>query len=232
MHAFACATWNGRISLCLLPVSSGTQRLMSATIRSPATSIPTARRSRRSARPPQRLTIGVDTAAGTTLSRIPTTLDQLVSDQRQFPDRHRSSLRCVAGELINAIAVDPINHIVFASRWDTDLDNTGIVKISYDPMTGILDPTAAFDQSPVSSSPERRPAATMSTRPISKSIPPPTSSTTPTGTTNTPFHRSRRPMRSMSSMTTRPRPDRHQADPRHPIPRRLEQWPHRQHRGR
>ena len=46
------------------------------------------------------------------------------------------------------LAVDPVNHMVFANRWDTDHDHTGIVKISYDPMTGMLDATAAFDQSP------------------------------------------------------------------------------------
>lgn len=52
------------------------------------------------------------------------------------------------GEIVNAVAVDPVNHILFANRWDTDLDHTGIVKISYDPSAGTLDPTAAFDQSP------------------------------------------------------------------------------------
>jgi Ca2+-binding RTX toxin-like protein len=52
------------------------------------------------------------------------------------------------GEIVSAITIDPINHVVFANRWDTDLNHTGIVKISYDPMTGVLDPTAAFDQSP------------------------------------------------------------------------------------
>ncbi len=53
-----------------------------------------------------------------------------------------------AFEVVNAITIDPVNHVIFANRWDSDLDHTGIVKISYDPTTGALDPTAAFDQSP------------------------------------------------------------------------------------
>ncbi|MGB9365778.1 MAG: Ig-like domain-containing protein [Xanthobacteraceae bacterium] len=95
------------------------------------------------------LAIGVDTAAGyyfvansdgTSISSYRISDNALISTV-QVGD---ASL----GELVNAMAVDPTNHIVFANRWDTDLDHTGIVKISYDPMTGMLDATAAFDQSP------------------------------------------------------------------------------------
>lgn len=95
------------------------------------------------------LTIGVDTAAGyyfivngdfTSISSYRINDNALISTI-QVSD---SSL----GELTNALAVDPTNHVLFAGRWDTDLDHTGIVKINYDPMTGMLDATAAFDQTP------------------------------------------------------------------------------------
>src|SRR6476620_49646 len=95
------------------------------------------------------LTIGVDTAAGyyfiangdgTSISSYRISDNALIG-QVQVSD-------ATAFALVNSIAVDPVNHVIFANRWDTDLDHTGIVQISYDPMTGALDPTAAFDQSP------------------------------------------------------------------------------------
>ena len=95
------------------------------------------------------LMIGVDTAAGyyfivngdfTSISSYRISDNALISTV-QVSD---SSL----GELTDALAVDPTNHVLFAGRWDTDLDHTGIVKINYDPMTGVLDATAAFDQTP------------------------------------------------------------------------------------
>ena len=95
------------------------------------------------------LAIAVDTAAGyyfvanadgTSISSYRISDNSLIGTV-QIGD---SSL----GELVNAIAVDPVNHVVFANRWDSDTDHTGIVKISYNPTTGALDPTAAFDQTP------------------------------------------------------------------------------------
>jgi hypothetical protein len=94
------------------------------------------------------LAIGVDTAAGYYFVANSDGLHQFLSDQRQYPGQHRSGRRAANFELVQTLAVDPVNHMVFANRWDTDLDHTGIVKISYDPMTGMLDATAAFDQSP------------------------------------------------------------------------------------
>ena len=95
------------------------------------------------------LAIGVDTAAGYyfVASADGTSINSYrISDNSLIATVQIGNASL--GELVNAIAVDPINHIVFANRWDTDLDHTGIVKISYDPMTGVLDATAAFDQSP------------------------------------------------------------------------------------
>ena len=95
------------------------------------------------------LTIAVDTAAGyyfivnsdnTSISSYRISDNALISTV-QVSD---SSL----GELTDAVAIDPTNHVLFAGRWDTDNDHTGIVKVSYDPTTGVLDSTAAFDQSP------------------------------------------------------------------------------------
>ena len=48
-------------------------------------------------------------------------------------------------DLVNAIAVDPINHVLFVNRWDTDFLHTGIVKISYDPLTGTLNANGAYN---------------------------------------------------------------------------------------
>ena len=95
------------------------------------------------------LAIGVDTAAGYyfVASADGTSINSYrISDNALIATVQIGNASL--GELVNAIAVDPINHVVFANRWDTDLDHTGIVKISYDPMTGVLDATAAFDQSP------------------------------------------------------------------------------------
>jgi hypothetical protein len=36
-------------------------------------------------------------------------------------------------DIVSALAVDPINHVLFVNRWDTTTAATGIVKISYNP---------------------------------------------------------------------------------------------------
>ena len=105
----------------------------------------------RSDEPDTALAIGVDTAAGyyfVANSDYTSISSYRISDNALISTVQISMHRSANFELVNAVAVDPINHIVFANRWDTDLDHTGIVKISYDPMTGVLDATAAFDQSP------------------------------------------------------------------------------------
>jgi len=95
------------------------------------------------------LAIGVDTAAG---YYFVANADGTSISSYRISDNARISTVQVGDaanfELVNALAVDPTNHIVFANRWDTDLDHTGIVKVSYDATTGELDATAAFDQSP------------------------------------------------------------------------------------
>lgn len=93
--------------------------------------------------------IGVDTAAG---YYFVASSDGVTVSAYRISDNSLVSSVTVGDaanfELVNAIAVDPINHIIFANRWDTDLDHTGIVMISYDPGTGVLDPSAAFNASP------------------------------------------------------------------------------------
>ena len=84
------------------------------------------------------LAIGVDTAAGYDFvaSADGTSINSYrISDNALIATVQIGNASL--GELVNAIAVDPINHIVFANRWDTDSTHTGIVKISYDPMTGV-----------------------------------------------------------------------------------------------
>ena len=180
------------------------------------------------------LTIGVDTAAGyyfvansdyTSISSYRISDNALISTV-QVAD---ASL----GELTNAVAVDPINHIVFANRWDSDLDHTGIVKISYDPMTGTLDATAAFDQSPTflvtgTSTGGNYVNATnfeidTATHKLYYTDWDNNYSFPPFAPTNAIY---------VVDDYTAANPDRHQADARQPVPRGLEQRPYRQHRGR
>jgi ELWxxDGT repeat protein/VCBS repeat-containing protein len=42
------------------------------------------------------------------------------------------------GDEDNAIAVDPVNHIIYTEIWGKDDDTTAIIKISYDPTTGVM----------------------------------------------------------------------------------------------
>ena len=38
----------------------------------------------------------------------------------------------------NAIAIDPVNHIIYTEIWGKDDDTTAIIKISYNPTTGVM----------------------------------------------------------------------------------------------
>src|SRR5262249_11093621 len=49
------------------------------------------------------------------------------------------------GDIINALAVDPTTHTLYVGRWGTTEANTGIVQINYDPTTGVLDSSGAFN---------------------------------------------------------------------------------------
>ena len=95
------------------------------------------------------LTIAVDTAAGYYF--VANSDNSSISSYRISDNALISTVQVSdssLGELTDALALDPTNHVLFAGRWDTDNDHTGIVKVSYDPTTGLLDSTAAFDQSP------------------------------------------------------------------------------------
>jgi len=150
MHAFACDTWKwedyimpitGQLWYTTLDLGDNS---LAGYLNSDGTFITQVGPTSQSA-----LAIAVDTAAGyyfvansdnTSISAYRISDNALITTV-QIGDAANF-------EIVSAITIDPINHIVFANRWDTDLDHTGIVKISYDPMTGVLDPTAAFDQSP------------------------------------------------------------------------------------
>jgi len=150
MHAFACDTWKwedyimpitGQLWYTTLDLGDNS---LAGYLNSDGTFITQVGPTSQSA-----LAIAVDTAAGyyfvansdnTSISAYRISDNALIATV-QIGDAANF-------EIVSAITIDPINHIVFANRWDTDLDHTGIVKISYDPMTGVLDPTAAFDQSP------------------------------------------------------------------------------------
>jgi hypothetical protein len=48
-------------------------------------------------------------------------------------------------DLVCTLAVDPINHVLFVNRWDSTTAATGIVKITYDPLTGDLNNNGAYN---------------------------------------------------------------------------------------
>jgi hypothetical protein len=49
---------------------------------------------------------------------------------------------------VNAMVVDPLNHVVYVGRWGVDLAHSGIIKVNYNTATGVLDSTAAATGSP------------------------------------------------------------------------------------
>ena len=84
------------------------------------------------------LAIGVDTAAGfyfvansdgTSISAYRISDNALIGT--------RSGRRCIgSAKLVNALAVDPINHVLFVTAGIRRRLLTGIVKISYNPLYG------------------------------------------------------------------------------------------------
>jgi VCBS repeat-containing protein len=61
---------------------------------------------------------------GTTISSQTGTEIQLTDDANEDED--------------NAIAIDPVHHIIYTEIWGKDDDTTAIIKISYNPTTGVM----------------------------------------------------------------------------------------------
>lgn len=93
-------------------------------------------------------------------------------------------------EIVQTVAVDPINHIVFAGRWGDTLAHTGIVKVSYNPTTesSTRPPPSMLRRNSSSTTTPTTPTASASTSTFRRR-----SSTTRTGTTATTCLRSRQP---------------------------------------
>ena len=47
-------------------------------------------------------------------------------------------------DIVNALVVDSRNEIIYVGLWGQDLAHTGIVKVTYDPLTGLLNDNAAY----------------------------------------------------------------------------------------
>ncbi|MEJ1970315.1 MAG: DUF4347 domain-containing protein [Rhizomicrobium sp.] len=52
------------------------------------------------------------------------------------------------GDIVNALAVDPLHNTIYVGRWGADLAHSGLIKLTYNPATGVMDSTAAFNGTP------------------------------------------------------------------------------------
>jgi hypothetical protein len=68
--------------------------------------------------------------------------DNFKVDEVQIGDFNGSSAN---QDLVRGLVVDPINEFIYVSRWGETLAETGIVRISYNPATGALDHTQAYN---------------------------------------------------------------------------------------